>query len=167
MIQYKCGKCGALLESPSSMAGQEDKCERLLAGMGTTAGGFVDLGAQAPGRLSNGLAELIRSHLGPSKEIRAGVLAVGPAMRKSQCALSYTFYALSDTRVSDVKKGLGEPDRVESGELGIQFCRPPLPMIWYSYRWYDDLWVKFGVFEGSQGADAKLVQMQLAFVKAK
>lgn len=26
MIQYKCAKCGATLESPSSMAGQEDKC---------------------------------------------------------------------------------------------------------------------------------------------
>ncbi len=26
MISYKCSKCGAILESPKSMAGQEDKC---------------------------------------------------------------------------------------------------------------------------------------------
>jgi len=26
MIRYKCVKCGGLLESPSSMAGQQDQC---------------------------------------------------------------------------------------------------------------------------------------------
>lgn len=33
MIRYKCPGCGVLLESPSSMAGQQDRCPMCGCGM--------------------------------------------------------------------------------------------------------------------------------------